>query len=295
MSLAGSAGGLVILLLRRLKGLPRPGVYFLWLFPFLRFVLPFGLSGQLSIVSLMTGFSAKSLTADPWGLPSHITLMNSIQAAESYFPVTYRTPLLSKWFFICSILWMVVLLSALALMTFLYIRSRLDFKRASHLSENIYTVPSLASPVVYGVLQPKILIPEKYPHGDLEYILMHERVHIKRKDNLVRLLVLATACVHWFNPLMWLFVKHLFEDMELACDTGVLKKLEPEKRKEYASALLNSATKHSFLVPSFGGSRVRSRIENVLTYRGLTFLSLTVFFLIALLTALLLLTNPALA
>ncbi len=50
----------------------------------------------------------------------------------------------------------------------------------------------------------------------------------------LRLLIpvaLGIACLHWFNPLVWLFLKRLYADLELACDERVTGGLEAESRR----------------------------------------------------------------
>ena len=56
------------------------------------------------------------------------------------------------------------------------------------------------------MLRPVILLPKKTDWTDeeaLRYVLEHEFVHIRRFDSVGKLLLIAAACVHWFNPLVW--------------------------------------------------------------------------------------------
>ena len=52
----------------------------------------------------------------------------------------------------------------------------------------------------------------------LDHILRHEYVHIRRHDNLWKMVALTAACIHWFNPLVWVMWHCFNRDMELACD-----------------------------------------------------------------------------
>jgi Flp pilus assembly secretin CpaC len=56
----------------------------------------------------------------------------------------------------------------------------------------------------------------------LEYILVHELVHIRRLDGLVQLLAHAVAMVHWFNPLVRVACRFVESCRELSCDRQVL-------------------------------------------------------------------------
>jgi len=75
----------------------------------------------------------------------------------------------------------------------------------------------------------------------------HESAHIYRKDNLWRIIAVISASVHWFNPLIWLFLKKFLEDTELACDEQVLANCGEDEKKAYAMALVDCAESMVFL------------------------------------------------
>ncbi len=122
---------------------------------------------------------------------------------------------------------------------------------------------------------------------------MHEKAHIKRKDNLVRMFAFIVVRVHWFNPFAWLMLKMLFSDMELACDESVLSKIGEAQRKEYAHALLSAAEKTNRFAASFGGSKIRTRIENILSYKKISSFSITAFCALMIAISYILLTNAS--
>jgi hypothetical protein len=51
--------------------------------------------------------------------------------------------------------------------------------------------------------------------------------------------MLAKA-LHWFNPLVWISLKTIKEDMEFACDQRVLKFMKPGQEVKYCEALLHT-------------------------------------------------------
>ena len=118
-----------------------------------------------------------------------------------------------------------------------------------------------------------ILIPAELTDTECRYVVLHEKVHLCRKDNLFRLAAVLIACIHWFNPLVWISLKYFFEDMEISCDEMVMKQLLPEEHKEYASAILHCAKVKSPFASAFGGAKIRKRMEHILSYRKLTVLS----------------------
>ena len=46
---------------------------------------------------------------------------------------------------------------------------------------------------------------------EIEYILLHELSHYKRKDILVNYLMIFLQCIHWFNPFIWYLFKIIKE------------------------------------------------------------------------------------
>lgn len=99
---------------------------------------------------------------------------------------------------------------------------------------------------------------------------MHELVHIKRRDNIIKLISIFTACVHWFNPVVWraLVLSHI--DMEKACDEKVMQITGGKFKKKYAESLLSFAIDKSNITNtatvSFGESNIKKRIDGVLKY-----------------------------
>jgi len=126
---------------------------------------------------------------------------------------------------------------------------------------------------------------------ELEHIVRHEKTHVRRLDNLWRIIGFLTACIHWFNPLSWVFLKAFLNDLELACDEMAVSGYGVEERKEYARTLLTCSQSKSLLVSAFGGAKVRTRIENVLSYKKMTAFSAIGFTLLVLVITFTLITN----
>ena len=127
------------------------------------------------------------------------------------------------------------------------------------------------SPLVTGYLRPKIILPEgEFPEEQLECMVVHELIHIRRGDHLVRLVSLAVTCLHWFNPLIWAALRYSAKDMELSCDEAALSRLGSGASTVYAGALLDlSVRQHKMLSPllMFGESNLKTRIKNALSYK----------------------------
>lgn len=292
MSIAAVICGLPVLLIRMIKKIPHRVTVWLWLIPFIRMLLPVGIAGKYGLMTFISQFTTKTVTVYD-GEFYYWTAMNHMMAADSYAPLTYKTDLLADLFGVACWIWLVAGLALMIAFFIIYAVTLGELSDARRLEGNVYISEKVTSPALYGVLKPRIILPAKYRENELKYILMHERAHARRGDNLLRLLALVTVCVHWFNPLAWLFLKLLFADLELACDEAVLRKCNAEQRKEYAHTLLSAVERTSVFASSFGGAKIRMRVENILSYKKLSALSATGMVALLIAIAYILLTNAA--
>ncbi len=135
--------------------------------------------------------------------------------------------------------------------------------------KDVRLVDHIPSPFVLGLLSPKIYLPSDLPRGEQDYILLHERTHIRRMDHMTRALAWLALAVHWFNPLVWLAFYLAGKDMEMSCDETVLRKMGRDIRTDYSSSLLRLSAGGSLPAGplAFGGGDLKGRIENILHYK----------------------------
>lgn len=129
---------------------------------------------------------------------------------------------------------------------------------------------AISTPAVTGLLRPRLLLPhERYDVQELRYILRHELCHLKQRDMLFKLVLLAANAMHWFNPVVYLMLRQADEDIELACDSAATDGLELPERAAYSRTLLAAVQSSVRALPAttcFGGTveRLKRRITNVL-------------------------------
>ena len=273
MSIHGSLICLIVLLLRRIRRLPAGFTYALWSLPLLRLWIPLGLNSSWNLAGLLEKLGTRQVPVN-WNahaLPEELpfSAMNFTQLANEYFPIRYQSYELTQTMQAAALVWMIVAAVCVIATVFLYLLTRRAIKNAIR-QEEFYISDQVNAPALYGIVKPKIVLPPWVAEQDIEFILLHERVHSWRLDNLWRCVAILTCCIHWFNPVCWVCLKYFFSDMELSCDRVVLRILEPEQHKSYALALLNTAKEKSLFISAFGGARIRLRIENVLSYKKLT-------------------------
>lgn len=277
MSLTGSAVILCVLLARlALHKAPKKFSYALWAVVLFRLLCPVSLPSPVSLLEL-----AKPQVSQSQGLTSSV----SYQAVEYVYPqaemdlpefspqentpseeAPRKAPLspmtVAAWVWLAGV-------GGLALYSGIgYLRLRRKLVGAVPYRGNAFLADHIGTPFVLGVLFPKIYIPFSVPHGERHYILAHERCHIRRGDPVWKLLAYAALCIHWFNPLVWCAFLLAEKDMEMSCDEAVIRKLEPNDRADYASALLRLSTgRKVFSGVAFGESNTKGRILNMAKWK----------------------------
>lgn len=143
-------------------------------------------------------------------------------------------------------------------------------------TDQLWVHDRIQSPVVFGILKQRITVPKDLrglEPSQIQYVLAHEMIHIRRRDNLWKLLSAAALCIHWFNPAVWLMYLLFSRDLELSCDERVLSLYGSKGRKEYAVTLLALAQnqkKTTLFCSGFLENPVKERIVAIMNYKKLT-------------------------
>lgn len=102
----------------------------------------------------------------------------------------------------------------------------------------------IASPAVFGMVRPVLLIPagdaDDTSREDMAHVLLHELAHIKRGDLWVHGICMVLQVVYCFNPLLLLVGRQLRHLSELGCDTTVARILR-ERTPAYRETILRTA------------------------------------------------------
>jgi beta-lactamase regulating signal transducer with metallopeptidase domain len=96
--------------------------------------------------------------------------------------------------------------------------------------------------VVPGLGRARLLLPagllDQLNEVQRRALLLHELIHIKRRDHLLRLLEMIAGVAFWWLPLIGWISRHLRACEERCCDASVVSHLATQDR-EYAKLLLN--------------------------------------------------------
>ena len=176
------------------------------------------------------------------------------------------------------------------------IKLRLRVREAVRYKENIYICDAVKSPFILGIIKPRIYLSSALSEEEMDYIIAHERAHLKRKDHLWKPFGYLLLCIYWFNPLCWIAYIMLCKDIELACDEKVIKDMSFGDKKEYSRVLLSCATQRrlvSVCPLAFGEVGVKERVKTVLNYKKPTFWITIAAIVVCAIVAICFLTNPA--
>lgn len=195
--------------------------------------------------------------------------VSNIETAASNTDKADRTAAIS-WQGVFIVMGKYVWLLGIVIM-FLYsiislIKIRKKVSVSLRLRDNIYITDGKISPFVMGVLRPRIYLPDCLSEKEQEYIILHERYHIRRLDHVVKLLAFVALSIHWFNPLVWVAFILSGKDMEMSCDEAVIRKMGENIRADYAQSLLALATGRGSIrgIPlAFGEGDTKSRVKNL--------------------------------
>lgn len=104
--------------------------------------------------------------------------------------------------------------------------------------------PGLEVPMLAGLAAPALMLPQDVPANEqLDYALLHELIHYRRKDIWLKALVVLTVSVHWFNPALWLMVRQVERDIELACDEAAMSVLPGAEHLAYGETILQAVAR----------------------------------------------------
>ena len=211
------------------------------------------------------------------------------QETESVAPLQRFTEIAGRvWLLGMIVLIIVAAVSMIKL--FLYIREAVLYK------ENVYICDAVKSSFILGIIKPQIYLSSALNEQELDYIIAHEKAHLRRKDHLWKPFGYLLLCIYWFNPLCWIAYIMLCKDIELACDEKVIKNMSFGDKKEYSKVLLSCASQRRLVLVcplAFGEVGVKERVKLVLSYKRPAFWITMIAVVVCIIVAVCFLTNPS--
>ena len=275
MSITATWGVLAFTLLRPLlKKVPKWVNCFLWGIVALRLCLPFSLESVFSLIPSTETIPTNITTSAKPQIDTGVGVVNSVVnpvITESFTTdPSYSANPLQIIVGVSSYIWLVGVILMVLYCVISYIMLKRKVSVSVHYNNNIYYCDNIETPFILGVIKPKIYIPSGVNESDLQFVLEHEKSHIRRRDYLIKPLSFLILSVYWFNPAIWLWYILLCRDIESACDEKAIKFYDNEYKKLYSTALLNCSTQKRIIMAcpvAFGETGVKQRIKSVLNYK----------------------------
>ena len=260
----------------RMCHVPKKYAYVLWMIPFVRFVCPVSLQSAFSLLPKKTeGFHENTVnwleqTAKTQGTLGTAPVLNQIDISSLAPTPQYSADPLQIWTAICSYIWLLTVLALLIYSLYRLFMLKRRLRLSICLRENIYLADEIDTPFVIGLVKPRIFLPSDLSEQELEYVILHEQMHIRRWDMVVKAAAYFITLVHWFNPLAWVAFFCMGKDMEMSCDEAVVRHLGVEKEAEYAETLLRLSVGKQRLqgiALAFGEGNTKDRVKNIMKYK----------------------------
>lgn len=268
MSLVGSYLIVLALIARFfLQSVPKKFTYIIWAIAGVQLILPFSINFQ-NIINLFQGKEISSIFSWTEYIPRSIGI--GLPTLDS---ITIKTSFLTAALLFLTVIWFLGFAGIILTEAIAYNNARKKLGTAIRVKDNIFKTDRLITPIVFGLINPKIYIPMSINEKELEYALCHEQIHIRRKDNLAKFFAFLVLAIHWFNPFVWLAFKCLNNDIEMSCDEKVVASLGNAVRKKYAETIFNfsqAKIKITRSMLAFGESDTRKRVNNILNKKKST-------------------------
>ena len=290
------------------KRLPATFCYLLWSILWIRLIIPYSLSSIFSVFNILSDFSVAEplqfsvvmeYTSPPTG---------QIMIEKTFWNMDNLT--------IMTAIWATVVVILLIYASLVYVRThcRLAFativKNCTVLEEcqritktskkkiSVYRSSLFDTPVVVGVLHPRIILPNSLDMDNREqliHILCHELAHLKRKDHVLKTLNTISLILHWFNPMVWLCYHLYTKDIEASCDEYVLFHLGEKYKKGYIYSLISLAAPRSMFLETplaFSETGLEQRVHAVAKYKKMGKMKTTLIGLLIFIIGMVTMTNP---
>ncbi len=273
MSITGAYAAAVVMVLRLLlRRIPKGITGALWLVVVFRLLCPFALESSFSLLPALPG---QGTTTAQTGSGVFVPVVPSAPVSGTSGTGTALPPpgpagqagglSLGQ---LLTLLWLAGVLLLIGRELFLYLRLRLRIRTAVRTGKGVYETDQIGTAFVLGVLRPRIYLPQGLPGTEREYVLLHERAHIRRGDTALKQLGFLALCLHWFNPVVWLSFWLMNRDMEMACDERVMRCQPGDIRRAYSLSLVRMSVRGAGLCTlAFGECVTKRRVNNVLRFK----------------------------
>lgn len=167
-------------------------------------------------------------------------------------------------------------------------------REATKWQDRVFQSERCDSPFVLGLVRPRIYIPYGLSEEERDFVLAHERAHLRRGDHLIKPFGFLLLSVYWFQPLLWVAYVCLCRDIEAACDEKVIAGLEEHERRRYSHTLVSLGVERRRIAAcpvAFGEVGLKERVKRVMHYKKPTVWIVAIVLVLTAVASVCLLTN----
>ncbi|MDD6800813.1 MAG: M56 family metallopeptidase [Firmicutes bacterium] len=300
MSITASWIALAVIAARfLLKKAPKWITVLMWGLVGVRLVCPFSLESVFSLIPSAETVPGDILYTDTPVIQSGIAAINSAVnpiISETLAPAAgARVNPTQVIVFTASVIWIAGIVLMLIYTSVSCFRIHRKVRESVPLNDSIRLCDHADTPFIFGVIRPRIYLPSAMREQDIEYVIAHEKAHLKRRDHLWKPLGYLLLTVYWFNPILWIAYVLLCRDIEIACDEKVISQMGAENKKPYSEALINCSIPRRMIAAcplAFGETGVKERVKTVLNYKKPAFWVIILAVIACIVVTVCFLTNP---
>ncbi|MBQ8836238.1 MAG: hypothetical protein IJ002_01860 [Clostridia bacterium] len=303
MSITASWLVLAVVLLRILfKKAPKAFSCLLWALVAIRLICPFTVESALSLIPsaepvpsemIFVGEPIKDTYTEDVAAPAAPTVADTFEVAVTHEQTS--TDSLQTFIDTAWKAWIVGIAAMLGYTLISYVSLRRKTRASIETAKGVFICDAIDTPFILGMFKPKIFLPSAMDERNTDYVVAHERAHLRRFDHLAKPFGFLLLTVYWFNPVMWAAYILFCRDIELACDERVIREMDADSKKAYSSALLACSVPRKMISAcplAFGEVGVKQRIKGVLNYKKPAFWIIVAAIVISVAVAVCFLTDP---
>lgn len=151
-----------------------------------------------------------------------------------------------------------------------------ELKISRHIA--LYQSDQAPTPMSFGIVHPSIILPatirQNMSDSEIRYILLHELQHYKSRDIYYNYVICLSSIIYWFHPFVWIAVKQVRIDREVACDASILRILGENYYIDYGNTIIHYAEQYlrraafSLILEFSGGSsQIHRRISEIVQFK----------------------------
>lgn len=237
--------------------------YYIWFILIAKLVIPYFPQGSVNIYRLLRrSLNIINNNIGAKALYNHSAEISTLVDSTKDYTVSVNNGILNSSYSMLYIIWLMVFILCFIVIVVNNIRLKLEINKKTQIqsgdikflfenckrelnikrSIGIVRIDENRYPALLGFVNPSILIPdrmeEKISYDDMRYILLHELAHYKRKDIIITWIITILQLIYWFNPLIYYAFYLMKKDMEVACDSYVLSRIDEGEIKSYGFTIV---------------------------------------------------------